>query len=224
MSNSPYVYYTRLSPNNSGKRTHKIDRITPHCTAGLISLENLGAMFAKTNTDNRTSSNYAISNDGRIGMYVNENCRSWCSSNRENDQRAVTIECASVAYSPYTMSVEVWDSLIDLCVDICKRNGKNRLLWLGDKNKTLNYKPADNEMVLTAHRWFANKDCPGDWLYSRFDDLAEIVTSKLDGNEPKTTIMYKVQIGAFRSKENAEKFLQCVKKSGFKDAFIVTNR
>lgn len=224
MSNSPYVYYTRLSPNNSGKRTHKIDRITPHCTAGLISLENLGSMFAKTNTPNRTSSNYAISADGRVGMYVNENCRSWCSSSRDNDQRAVTIECASVAYAPYTMTSEVWNTLIDLCEDICKRNGKTRLLWLGDKNKTLNYKPAENEMVLTVHRWFANKDCPGDWLYSRLDDLAEIVTYKLGGNKMETAKMYKVQIGAFRSKENAEKFLQFVKDAGFKDAFIVNTK
>ena len=69
--------------------------------------------------------------------------------------------------------------LITLCVDICKRNGKTKLLWLEDKDKTLAYTPTPDEMVLTVHRWFANKSCPGNWMYARMGDLAEKVTAQL---------------------------------------------
>ena len=75
----------------------------------------------------------------------------------------------------------MYNKLIELCTDICKRNGKTRLLWLGDKDKTLGYTPAPDEMVLTVHRWFANKSCPGDWMYARMGDLAEKVTAALGG-------------------------------------------
>lgn len=115
-------------------------------------------------------------------MYVEEKNRSWCSSSNSNDQRAVTIECASDTKHPYAMNNKVYASLIKLCTDICKRNGKKKLLWLGSKSKTLNYKPKSDEMVLTVHRWFANKSCPGDWLYSRLGDLAKKVTANLSGS------------------------------------------
>lgn len=179
-TNSSYVEYTRLSPNNSGTRTHSIDRITPHCVVGQCSVEALGALFA--DSKRQASSNYGIGFDGRVGMYVPESKRSWCSSSQPNDQRAVTIECASDATAPYAFKAVVYNKLIDLCVDICKRNDKSKLLWLGDKTKTLNYNPASDEMVLTVHRWFANKSCPGDWMYSRMGDLAEQVTKKLKNN------------------------------------------
>ena len=115
-------------------------------------------------------------------MYVEEKNRSWCSSSNSNDQRAVTIECASDTKHPYWMNDKVYSTLIKLCVDICKRNGKKKLIWFGDKNKTLNYSPKSDEMVLTVHRWFANKTCPGDWLYSRLGDLAKKVTAQLGGS------------------------------------------
>ena len=79
------------------------------------------------------------------------------------------------------MNDRVYQSLINLCVDICKRNGKKKLLWFADKNKSLNYIPKADEMVLTVHRWFANKSCPGDWLYSRLGDVAAKVTVRLGG-------------------------------------------
>ena len=176
-TNSPLVSYTKLSPNHSGQRTHSIDRITPHCVVGQCSVETLGNVFLPTSR--QASSNYGIGVDGRVGMYVEEKNRSWCSSSAANDQRAVTIECASDATEPYAFKDVVYGKLIQLCVDICKRNGKTRLLWLGDKDKTLNYTPKSDEMVLTVHRWFANKSCPGDWLYARMGDLAEKVTATL---------------------------------------------
>lgn len=180
MSNSSLVSYKRLSPNHSGRRTHSIDRITPHCVVGQCSVETLGSIFAPTSRE--ASCNYGIGADGRIGMYVEEKNRSWCSSSNANDQRAVTIECASDTKHPYTMNSKVYAALIKLCVDICKRNGKKKLLWFGDKNKSLNYAPKSDEMVLTVHRWFANKSCPGDWLYSRLGDLAKQVTAQLGGS------------------------------------------
>ena len=179
MSNSSLVSYTRLSPNHSGRRNHKIDRITPHCVVGQLSVESLGGVFA--NSSRQASSNYGIGYDGRVALYVDENNRSWCSSSASNDNRAVTIECASDLSEPYYMNDDVIESLIDLCVDICKRNEKNTLIWFGDKNKSLNYEPDYNECVITVHRWFANKSCPGDYLYNRLDEIAEKVTKRLGG-------------------------------------------
>ena len=176
-TNSSMVSYTKLSPNHSGQRTHGIDRITPHCVVGQCSVETLGNIFLPTSK--QASCNYGIGVDGRVGMYVEEKNRSWCSSSAANDQRAITIECASDNTEPYAFKDVVYQRLIELCTDICKRNGKTKLLWLGDKTKTLNYSPKQDEMVLTVHRWFANKSCPGDWLYARMGDLAEKVTACL---------------------------------------------
>lgn len=180
-TNSPLVAYTKLSPNHSGQRTHKIDRISPHCVVGQCSAEGLGDWFYRPST--QASSNYGIDKDGRVGMYVEEKNRSWCTSSNENDQRAVTIECASGKAEPYAMNEVVYDRLIDLCVDICQRNGKKMLLWFGDKKKSLDYQPKEDEMLITVHRWFANKSCPGNWLYARLGDLAAKVTARLSGGE-----------------------------------------
>lgn len=185
MSNSSLVSYTKLSPNHSGQRTHGIDRITPHCVVGQLSAESICGCF--TSPSRQASCNYGIGTDGRISLCVEEKNRSWCSSSNANDQRAVTIECASDMNEPYTMNSKVYVSLINLCVDICKRNGKKKLLWFGDKDKTLNYSPKSDEMVITVHRWFANKSCPGNWLYARLDDLATQVTNKLGGSSASNT-------------------------------------
>ena len=178
-TNSPLVVYTKLSPNHSGQRTHSIDRITPHCVVGQLSAESICGCF--TSPDRQASCNYGIGPDGRVALCVEERNRSWCSSSRENDQRAITIECASDNKEPYAMTDAVYASLIKLCVDICKRYSKTKLLWLADKDKTLAYAPKADEMVLTVHRWFANKSCPGNWLYQRMGDLAAKVTAELSG-------------------------------------------
>ena len=180
MSNSPLVSYTRISPNKNSPRNHAIDTITIHCVVGQCSVETLGNIF--TPTSRQASSNYGIGFDGKIGMYVEERNRSWCSSSAANDQRAVTIECASDNTEPYAFKNVVYQRLIELCTDICKRNGKTKLLWLGDKAKTLNYTPKSDEMVLTVHRWFANKSCPGNWMYARMGVLASKVTAALGGD------------------------------------------
>lgn len=216
-TNSKMVSYTKLSPNHSGQRTHNIDRITPHCVVGQLSCESICGCF--TSPSRQASCNYGIGKDGRISLCVEEKNRSWCSSSNANDQRAVTIECASDMSEPYAMNSAVYNSLVKLCVDICKRNGKKKLLWLGSKDKTLNYAPKSDEMVLTVHRWFANKSCPGNWLYARLDDLAAKVTANLGGSSvtpsPSATGLYRVrkswadvksQKGAFKSLDNAKKY------------------
>lgn len=215
-TNSTLVSHTNLSPNHSGLRTHSIDRITPHCVVGQCSVETLGNIFAPISR--QASSNYGIGKDGRVGMYCEEKNRSWCTSSSANDQRAITIECASDTTEPYAMNETVYATLIELCVDICKRNGKAKLLWFGDKDKTLNYKPASDEMVLTVHRWFANKSCPGNWLYSRLGDLAEKVTSKLS-TLVKEELAYYVQTGAYSSLDEAKEQVVALKKAGF-DAIV----
>ena len=216
-TNSKLVSYTKLSPNHSGQRTHSIDRITPHCVVGQLSCENICGCF--TSPSRQASCNYGIGKDGRISLCVEEKNRSWCSSSNANDQRAVTIECASDMSEPYAMNSAVYNSLVKLCVDICKRNGKKKLLWLGSKDKTLNYTPKSDEMVLTVHRWFANKSCPGNWLYSRLGELATKVTTELSGStssDDKKPVpqMYRVrkswsdaksQIGAYKILDNAKK-------------------
>lgn len=180
MSKSLLVSYTRITSNKSSPRNHAIDTITPHCIIGQWSAKQGCDYFATT--DRECSSNYVIGRGGDIGLSVDENDRSWCSSSAVNDNRAITIECASDTAHPYTMTSAVYQSLINLCVDICKRYGKKKLLWFGDKNKTLSYKPKSEEMVITVHRWFAQKSCPGDWLYSRLGNLANEVTKRLGGS------------------------------------------
>jgi hypothetical protein len=166
---------------------------------GQLTAESICGCF--TSTSRQASCNYGIGTDGKVALCVEEKNRSWCSSSSSNDQRAVTIECASDTAEPYAMNSKVYETLIKLCVDICKRNGKNKLLWLGDKDKTLNYSPKSDEMVLTVHRWFANKSCPGNWLYARLGDLAEKVTAQLGGTQTtelplakSTTDSYKVKV------------------------------
>jgi hypothetical protein len=100
----------------------------------------------------------------------------------------VTIECASDKTTPYAMTNEVYNSLINLCADICKRNGKKKLIWISDKKKALAYTPEDGEMLLTVHRWFANKACPGDWLMARMSDLANKVNAKLGNSEEEEEV------------------------------------
>lgn len=219
-TNSPMVSYTKLSPNHSGQRTHAIDRITPHCVVGQCSVETIGNIFAPKSR--QASSNYGIGPDGRVGMYVEEKNRSWCSSSAANDQRAVTIECASDTTAPYAFKDVVYQTLIKLCVDICQRNGKKKLLWLGNKEKTLNYTPKPDEMVLTVHRWFVNKSCPGSWMYARMSDLAEKVTAQLGGNYRIHTVVHGDTLWAIAQKYlgNGNRYKEIVSLNGLKSNVI----
>jgi flagellum-specific peptidoglycan hydrolase FlgJ len=173
MSNSPLVSYTKISPNKNSPRNHAIDTITIHCVVGQCTAEGLGDWFSDEKCGG--SSNYGIDKDGRIGMYVEEKDRSWCSSSPSNDNRAITIECASDKTQPYAINDKVYKSLIELCVDICKRNNIKQLQWKDDKSLIGQI----DKQNLTIHKWFADTDCPGDYIHSRLGQIAADVNAKL---------------------------------------------
>ena len=184
-ADSSLVSVTNWSPNNSGKRVYSLTRVSVHCVVGQCAAASLGTMFANPNFE--ASSNYGIGYDGKIGQYVSESDRSWCTSSYDNDNRAITIEVASDTFAPYKVKDAAYKALIKLLVDICKRNKKKKLLWFGDKTKSLNYKPKSDELVMTVHRWFANKSCPGDYLYNLHGTIAAEVTKQLSGTTTATT-------------------------------------
>ena len=221
MSNSPLVNYTKISPNKSSPRNHKIDTVTIHCVVGQCSVETLGNVFAPTSR--QASSNYGIGYDGRIGMYVEEEDRSWCSSNAANDNRAITIEVASDTKEPYAVTEKAYAALIDLLVDICKRNGIKELVWSTNKADRVNHKNGCN---MTVHRDYANKSCPGTYLYERHAQIASEVNKRLGSTNIKPAPekpsggLYRVQTGAFKSKTNADTMLAKVKAKGF-DTYMV---
>lgn len=174
MSNSPLVDYTRISPNKNSPRNHKIDTITIHCVVGQCTVETLGNIFAPTSR--QASSDYGVGTDGKIGMYVEEKDCSWCSSNAANDNRAVTIEVASDTKHPYAVNDRAFAALLDLVTDICKRNGIRKLVWSTKKADRVNHKNGCN---MTVHRDYANKSCPGDYLYNRHGEIAAEVNRRL---------------------------------------------
>lgn len=218
MSNSKLISYTKISPNRTSPRNHKIDTVTIHCVVGQCSVETLGNIFAPTSR--QASCNYGIGADGRIGMYCEEKDRSWCSSNAANDNRAITIEVASDTKHPYTVNAKAYAALIDLLVDICKRNGIPRLVWSTGKADRVNHKNGCN---MTVHRDYANKSCPGEYLYSRHAQIASEVNKRLGSTDTRPQpekVLYRVQTGAFRNKAGAEALLQQVKAKGF-DTYMV---
>jgi len=167
-SNSSLVSYVKISPNKTLNRNHTIDTISIHTMAGNCSVETCGAIFQ----NREASSNYGIGSDGRIAMYVEEKDRSWCSSNKANDMRAVTIEVASIESVNYKCSTAAWNSLVKLCADICKRNSIKELRWSTNKNDRINHVNGCN---MTVHRDFKNKSCPGAYLYANMCKLASEV-------------------------------------------------
>lgn len=222
-TNSPLVNYTKISPNRTKDRDHDIDTITIHCVVGQCSVETIGNVFA--DPARKASSNYGIGPDGRIGMYCEEKDRSWCTGGKDrngntirvngisggdNDHRAITIEVASDKTHPYAVKDAAFKSLINLVADICKRNNIKQLKWKGDKSLV----GQTDKQNMTVHRWFSTKSCPGDYLYQRMGTIAEEVNKKL------CPTLYKVQVGAFSLKSNAQTFQKKLKAAGF-DTYIV---
>lgn len=185
MSNSKLVTYTKLSPNCTKPRNHVIDTITIHVFVGQVTAkEGCNAKgFVTYNPVTGSSCNYVVGYDGSIGLCVEEANRSWCSSNKSNDHRAITIEVASETKPPYAVTDKAYAALIELVADICKRNNIKKLLWKADK-KLIGKVDQQN---MTVHRWFKNKACPGEYLYSRHGEIAEKV-NKLLGVKPDDTI------------------------------------
>lgn len=222
-TNSPLVSYTKISPNRTPNRNHAIDTITIHCAVGQCSVETLGNVFAPSSR--QASSNYGVGYDGKIGMYCEEKDRSWCTSSASNDHRAITIEVASDTTHPYAVKDVAYEALIKLVADICKRNGIKKLVWSTNKEDRVNHKNGCN---MTVHRDYANKSCPGEYLYSRHSDIANRVNALLSAeNAPvkedkpvSNNQLYRVQVGAFSVLKNAQNQEKKVKAKGF-DTYLV---
>ena len=219
-SNSPLVTYKRITNNKTSPRNHAIDTITIHCIVGQWTAKQGCDYFATT--DRKCSANYVVGKDGSIGLSVEEKDSSWCSSSSSNDHRAITIEVASDTAHPYAVTDEAYNALIKLVADICKRNGIKKLLWKADKSLIGQV----DKQNMTVHRWFANKSCPGEYLYSRHSDIAAKVNALLGDSAgetaqtPTTQTLYRVQVGAYSKKANADAMLEKIKKAGF-DTYMV---
>lgn len=217
MSNSSLVSYTKISPNSNNPRNAAIKKITPHHMAGNQSLASFGNLVAQPSR--QMSSNYAIDSNGNIGLYCEEKNRSWCSSSPANDHQAITIEVANDGGAPdWHVSDKALAALINLCVDICQRNGIPALNFTGNANGNL-----------TQHNYFTATACPGSYLKSKFPYIAEQVNKRLSasggsqdtsgGTDANCDVLYRVQVGAFSKKENATATLNKMKAKKF-DAFI----
>lgn len=175
MSNSSLVTYKKITSHKTSPRTHAIDTITIHCIVGQWTAKQGCDYFAST--DRECSANYVVGKDGSIGLSVDEADRSWCSSNKANDHRAITIEVASDTTHPYAVTDAAYNALIKLVADICQRNGIKKLVWSTNKNDRVNHLNGCN---MTVHRDFANKSCPGEYLYSRHGEIAAKVNAMLN--------------------------------------------
>lgn len=170
--NSPLTAYVLLSPNADFPRQGEVKRITIHHMAGDLGLEELGEAFAQA--DRRASATYAIDSAGRVALYVEEQNRPWTSSSLENDRQAVTIEVANdETGGEWHISDAALETLIDLCTDICRRNGIPELTYTGDDRGTL-----------TTHKMFkADTQCPGPYLEGRLGHIAGEVTRRLKAED-----------------------------------------
>ncbi|MCI9636005.1 MAG: N-acetylmuramoyl-L-alanine amidase [Hungatella sp.] len=168
--NSPLTQYVCLSPNADFPRGDVIRKVTIHHMAGNLPLEELGTSFAQR--DRRASSNYAIDSQGRVGLYVEEANQAWTSRSPENDSQAVTIEVANDEIGgEWHVSDTAYERLIELCVDICQRNGIEELRYTGDETGNL-----------TLHSMFYSEtECPGPYLKGRMDEIADEVNRRLAG-------------------------------------------
>lgn len=178
-TNSSLANVTLLSPNHSGQRTHTIDTITIHCFVAQVTAKRGCEVFQPK--DKEASCNYVVGYDGSIGLCVEEKNRSWCTSSNSNDQRAITIEVASDNKEPYAVTDKAYNALIELVTDICRRNGIAKLKWSTNKNERMNHLNGCN---MTVHRDYANKSCPGKYLYDRHGDIAAKVNAKLEADKP----------------------------------------
>lgn len=218
MSNSSLVSYTNISPNKTSPRTHKIDRITIHCFVGQVDVQ--AGVNAFKSALKMASCNYVVAKDGKIGLVVEEKDRSWCSSNKDNDHRAITIECASDTKAPYMVTDACLNSLIKLIADVCKRNGIKKMVYISDKKVALSYQPKSDEAIFTMHCWFKNKACPGEYLISMHPYICNSVNALLSAQEPQkqpsNTFKVKITVDSLnvRNKPSVNGMIVAVAKKG----------
>ncbi|MCI9129616.1 MAG: N-acetylmuramoyl-L-alanine amidase [Eggerthellaceae bacterium] len=167
-NNSPLTDYVYLTQNADYPRDDWIKKITIHHMAGDLELDRLGQKFARRDT--QASSNYGIDSEGNVALYVEEANRAWTSNNRANDEQAITIEVANdEMYGDWHVSDAAFSKLVELCADICRRNGIDELVFSEDGTGNLNYHGMMD----------ASTECPGPYLKSRMQDIADAVNEKL---------------------------------------------
>lgn len=187
MSNSPLVDYIQISPHRTSPRVYPITKITIHHMAGNLTVEQCGRLFQTR----EACSNYGIDNSLRVGMYCEEKDRAWCSANYDNDHRAINIELANDGGEPdWHVSDVTLEKCIELCVDVCKRNNIPRLNFTGDASGNL-----------TQHNYFCNTVCPGPYLKSKFQYIADRVNALLEDDD----MQYRLKIG-YASKGDIKTF------------------
>ena len=173
MSNSSLVTYTKISPHKTSPRQDKIRKITIHHMAGNLTVQECGEVFQTR----EASANYGIDNNCNVGLYVEEKDRAWASGSGDNDHQSVNIELANDQIGgQWHVADKVIAKCIDLCVDICKRNGISKLNFTGNKNGNL-----------TMHCYFASTACPGPYLKTKFKYIADEVNKRLSGVTPAPT-------------------------------------
>lgn len=224
MANEVYSSLTNLIKwsDNSSARKEKIRIITPHCTA----VKAKGLTIASNFCDpaRKASANYIIGSDCAVVANVPENRRAWTSSSAWNDQRAITIECASSNITPYEFCDGVYGKLVEVSADILKRYGYSRLIYLGSLDATksvLTNSQYYDAMFVTLHKWYTAKQCPGMWMINRLSEYCDLVTARVSGQtDEKTAQIYRVQVGAFTDREKAVRMRNNLKMLGY-DAIVV---
>lgn len=160
------------SPNHRNGRLYPITKITIHHAAMVAPAHQIGNCFVSR--EKKASATYCVGNDGSIVQCVKESDAPWTSNSYENDNRAITIEVSnSKRGGEWPVGEAAYSALIDLLVDICKRNpGIGHLNYTGDTTGNL-----------TMHKWFYATQCPGPYLEARFPEIAAKVNARLDGTE-----------------------------------------
>ncbi len=178
----------KLTDNCTKPRNAKISRITPHCIAGKMTAE-AALTFFKNSTN--SSANYVIGHGGKIGLSVRETDRAWTTSSGKNDNKAITVEISNSAGAPnWPMSEEAVDAFVALTVDICEYYGFKKVVYY-EKPMTIAIGEEATEkwitsldvpkdaLLVTLHRWYKNKACPGKWFVKRLPEVVSRINKEI---------------------------------------------
>ncbi len=97
------------------------------------------------------------------------------------------------------MNDKVYAALVDLCVDICRRNGKKRLLWISDQVKALSYEVKSDEKY--AFRCFLLRL---GFIGDEFKKSRKILLANLDGSSAFKTVKENLPTAPTESEETNE--------------------
>lgn len=175
--------------------TMKPTRIVVHNTANDASARNEITYMISNNKE--VSFHYAV-DDKEVVQGIPENRNAWHSGdggNGKGNREGVAIEiCYSKSGGDRFIKAE--KNAVELIVDILKRYG-----WGVDK--------------VTKHQDYSGKYCPHRTLDNGWDRFIKMIEAKMNSK------LYRVQVGAFANRANAEKLLNELKSKGY-SAFIKT--